>query len=96
MKNVCIAAGILLLLAMLTLPYSYYPFLRWVIFLISIYTAHSFYSNKLPAWALIFGAVAFLFNPLLPVYLSKASWIPLDFICSILFFIAGYSQKYKR
>lgn len=93
MKNVCIAAGILLLLAMLTLPYSYYPLLRWVIFLVSIYTAHTFYTSKIPAWTFVFGAIGFLFNPIFPVYLNRATWIPLDFITAILFFTAAFSIK---
>jgi ABC-type Mn2+/Zn2+ transport system permease subunit len=58
--------------------------------------AWGFYKSHLPAWAFIFGAVSFLFNPLIPVYLNKSSWIPIDFISAILFFLAAYSTRRRR
>lgn len=96
MKNLCILAGTLLLLAMSTfLPYSFYVFLRWAICLVSIYVSYGFLISKLNGWALVFGAIGIVFNPIIPIYLTKASWLPIDFIGAILFFIAGYSAKKK-
>ncbi len=96
MKWLCIVAGILLILAIPTgWPYGYYILLRWFIFISSIITAVGFYSSKLNSWVLIFGALAFIFNPLFPLYLNKSTWIPLDLIGAFLFFIAAYSIKKK-
>lgn len=97
MKWLCLASGILLLLAIPTgWPYDFYILLRWFIFFSSVYVAYGFYKSKLEAWTLIFGAIAFFFNPIFPVHLNKSSWIPIDFAATIIFFIAAYSIKKGR
>lgn len=93
-KWLCIASGVLLLLAIPSgWPYDFYILLRWVISISSIIVAYGFYKSKLTAWTFIFGAVAFLFNPIMPIYLNKSSWILIDFVSAGLFFLAGYSTK---
>ena len=93
-KWLCIASGILLLLGIpYGWPYSYYIFLRWFIFVAAIITAIGFGKSKLTGWAIVFGALAFLFNPIIPVYLNKSSWVLIDFVSAILFFLAAYSVK---
>ena len=94
MKNICISSGLLLLLAIPSFwPYGFYIFLRWAICFVSILVAYGFYKSKLNGWAMVFGAIAILFNPIFPVYLNKASWVLIDIISAILFFIAAYSNK---
>lgn len=96
-KWACIISGVMLLLAIPTgMPYDYYIVLRWVIFLSSIFVAYVFYKSHLLAWTFIFGGIAFLFNPIAPIYLSKESWVPIDLIASVLFFVAAYSVKKKK
>jgi hypothetical protein len=93
-KWLCIISGGLLLLGIPTgWPYSYYILLRWIISIASIFIAYSFYNSKLQAWALIFGAVAILFNPIVPIYFAKSTWVIFDFIGACLFFIAAFSKK---
>jgi hypothetical protein len=95
-KKLAIIAGILLLLAIPPIwPYGYYIFLRWVIFIVSIIVAWGFYKSKLTAWTFIFGAIAFLFNPIAPIHLTKSNWITIDLASSIFFFLAAYSAKKK-
>lgn len=93
-KNVCIICGILLLLAIPSWwPYGFYILLRWIISFSSVFIAYIFYKSKLPSWLFVFGAIAFLFNPIIPIYLTKSNWIAIDLISSILFFISAYSIK---
>lgn len=93
-KWLAIISGVLLVLAIPTgWPYGYYIFLRWVIFISSIIIANGFYKSGLIAWVFIFGALAFLFNPILPIYLRKASWVGIDLVAAILFFLAAYSTR---
>ncbi|HVT01120.1 MAG TPA: DUF6804 family protein [Patescibacteria group bacterium] len=93
-KWLCIASGIILILAIIpTWPYSYYVLLRWAIFISSLIVAYGFYISKVTGWALVFGAIAFLFNPIFPVYLTRQTWAPIDLISAVLFFIAGFSKK---
>jgi len=96
-KWLCLISGILLLLGIPAgWPYSYYVLLRWIILISSAIVAFGFFNSKLQAWALIFGAVAILFNPLIPIYMSKQTWIIFDFIGACLFFIAGFSFKQNK
>ena len=95
-KMISVVAGVLLLLAIPSFwPYSFYILLRWVISLFSIIVAYNFYQSKLNGWMMVFGGIAFLFNPILPVYLSKSSWILIDFVSACLFFIASSIRKTK-
>lgn len=93
-KWICVISGILLLLGIPTgWPYDYYILLRWVIFISSAIIAYNFYNSKLQGWAFVFGAIAVLFNPIYPFYLSKSTWVISDFIGAVLFFLAAISVK---
>ncbi|MDP2638163.1 MAG: hypothetical protein Q8P26_03825 [Candidatus Levybacteria bacterium] len=94
MRWLCIVSGIVLLLAIPTgWPYSFYILLRWAIFISSIIVAYGFYKSNILAWAFIFGAVAFIFNPIAPLYLGKSTWVIFDFIGAALFFLAAKAKK---
>lgn len=94
MKGLCIASGIILLLAIPTgWSSDFYILLRWTIFISSIIVAYGFYKSKILAWTFVFGAVAFLFNPIAPIYLGKSTWVIFDFIGAVIFFLAGFSNK---
>jgi FtsH-binding integral membrane protein len=78
-------AAAMLLIATSSLPYGYYQFLRWVICGIAVFIAYKSYEWK-QAWASwVFGVVAVLFNPLVPVYLTKETWRPIDMFSALLF-----------
>ncbi|HLE49041.1 MAG TPA: DUF6804 family protein [Patescibacteria group bacterium] len=96
-KLISYISGILLILAIPSglWPYGYYIFLRWVIFTTSIAIAYGFNKSGLNGWMLVFGAIAFLFNPILPVYLDKSTWVGIDLISAVLFFVASDSIKKK-
>lgn len=96
-KWLCIASGVLLLLAIPSgWPYDFYILLRWVISISAVIIANEFYKSKLNAWMMIFGGIAFLFNPLIPVHLDKSSWVLIDFVSALLFFLAGLSAKQNK
>lgn len=96
-KWLCIASAIFLLLAIPPgWPYGFYQLLRWAIFASSVVVTWGFYKSHITAWAFIFGAVALLFNPIAPIYLNKQSWVPIDFVAAVLFFLAAYATKKER
>jgi len=96
MKSICIVCGILLLLAIPSWwPYGFYILLRWIMCAVSVYVAYGFYKSKLSGWSLIFCILALVFNPIVPVYLNKVSWIPIDLFGAVLFFVVAYSIKRK-
>ena len=87
-----VASG-LLFGALATLPYGYYQMLRWVVFAVSIYIAYKSYKWG-KAWATwLFGGCAILFNPILPIYLSREIWQPIDVVCGILFILSPIFLK---
>ncbi len=96
-KWLSIIAGILLLLGMLNgWPYDYYIVLRWIVCGVAIFSAIGFSRSKLTGWVFVFGALAFLFNPIFPVYLNKSSWVGIDLISAVIFFIASSSIKKSK
>ena len=80
-----IITAVMLLLALAPWPYGYYQLLRFVVCGAAAYVAFMAY-NWQKIWAVwLFGFIAVLFNPLIPVHLSREAWQPIDIICVILF-----------
>jgi hypothetical protein len=89
-----IISGVLLLLGILNIwPYDYYTILRWVVCGVAIFNAIGFSKSELTGWVLVFISLAFLFNPLFPVYLNKSSWVGIDLISAIVFFLSAYATS---
>jgi hypothetical protein len=84
-----LAPTIILLLAVLPLPYGFYQFLRIAVAVSSGFIAFTAFSNSKHGWAISFGAVCILFNPLIPVHLSKGVWAPID-VAVAVFFLIGW------
>lgn len=75
------------------LPYGYYQLLRFVVCGVAVYVAFSAYNGQ-KMWAVwIFGFVALLFNPLIPIHLPRELWQPIDLICAILFIVMAFVLK---
>ena len=94
-RSICIASGVMAFLAIFPWVYGYYQILRVVLCISSVIVAYSFYQSHLSGWAFAFGAIAVLFNPIFPVYMNRSSWVGIDFITSLIFFIASQSTKRK-
>jgi len=69
-------------------PYGYYTLLRLVVCGASIYAL--FYLPRIsPGIAVGLVLTALLFNPIIPVHLSKPIWIPIDISVAVFLFILG-------
>ncbi len=86
---------IFLLGALGSWPYSYYQFLRWLVLGIGGYSAYLAYNYEKKIWAIIFGVIAILFNPIIPFYLSKDTWQIIDVVVAIVFFVSFYKRERK-
>ncbi|MBW8015052.1 MAG: hypothetical protein FVQ82_02625 [Planctomycetes bacterium] len=80
-------AAAMLLLALADLPYGYYQLLRLVVCGVSVYIAVTAYSWQKMWGVWLFGFIALLFNPLIPIHLSREIWQPIDVVCAILFIV---------
>ena len=69
-------------------PYGYYILLRWITCITSILVAFQAFEKNIDWAKVVFIIIAILFNPLVPIYLSRSTWIPLDIITAILFIFA--------
>lgn len=83
----------LLVIALLSLPYGYYTFLRiavtgWALFLVWFeYEERSIFTPWLIGFALIVG----LFNPIIPVHLDRDTWRIIDVAAAAFF--GGYAVR---
>jgi hypothetical protein len=75
-----VATALVLIVAVFPLPYGYYTFTRIVTCLACIVLAWSAWRpvGRSAPWAAIFTLLAILFNPIIPVHLTKKIWVVLD------------------
>jgi hypothetical protein len=83
---VCLASAALLLLAPLDWPYGYYQFLRITIAITAIWLACQVHESS-QGYALVLTLVAILYNPILPIYLDKDVWLPINLGTGIFYIL---------
>lgn len=81
-------ALVLLLIAVLPMPYGYYMLVRIYICIFSAFVAYKASVEKLNGWMWTFIIIAILFNPIIPIYLMKGLWAIIDVITAMLIFFA--------
>ena len=83
---VWIVPAVALAIALFPLPYGYYKLLRVVVCLAAIViAAHSYDKPNAGAWPLAFIALAIVFNPIIPLHLHRAVWLPVDVVAALIF-----------
>ena len=88
MKYFIILSIFMLFGAIAEWPYGYYTLLRWITCIASILVAFQAFEKNTDWAKVVFIVIAILFNPLVPIYLSRSIWIPLDIITAVLFIYA--------
>ena len=82
-----IVPAVALIVALADLPYGYYTLLRITVTIcagVLVYTTYQSRGTLTPA-ILLFGGIALLFNPLVPIYLTREIWTPIDIAVAIVF-----------
>ena len=83
-------AAVMLFGALADPPYGYYQLLRFVVCGVSLYIAYTAYTWQ-KIWAVwLFGFIAILFNPFVPLHFSKELWQSVDVICALLFVVLAF------
>jgi hypothetical protein len=79
-RTLWLGTALVLIVAAFPLPYGYYTFARIVTCLACALLAYCAYRNTPPAvlWTSAFALLAVLFNPAIPIHLTKMIWIVLD------------------
>ena len=89
----------LLLIGLADLPTGYYTLVRIVVCLVSSFSCYWSYKSdeKIGIATVTFGALALLFNPIIPVYLhDKEIWTVIDIATAILLGVRYYTLKDKK
>lgn len=76
--------------------YSYYIFLRWFVFVSSIYFAYESNKNDKKIWLISFSVLALIFNPIVPIYLKKEVWTFIDLFSAIIVFVSIFFNESKE
>ncbi len=85
-----IAPIVVMAIGFLPMPYGYYNLSRIIVCGCSLYYAYQFFQNKDNKFVWIFGFLAVLYNPIIPVHLyEKELWMFVNIITAIIFFIKG-------
>ena len=93
MKQIEIILAVLLLLCLAPMPYGYYQFVRFVAMVVFAVMAYRYYEEKKNQLAIVFGALALLFQPFIKVALGKAMWNVVDVVVSIALVVLWYRNK---
>jgi hypothetical protein len=84
-----VIAAVMLLAATGKWPYGYYQFMRWAVCAAAVFVAYKGVTFK-QVWAVcVFGAVAVLFNPLVPIHLKRATWPTFDVLAAAVFIVGA-------
>ncbi len=89
----CLITAGMLVFALTKLPYDYYKLLRFIVFGTASYGAFMSIKIKVYGWIWILGIIALIFNPIIPVYLSKGIWAVIDIITALIFIISIFIIK---
>lgn len=74
-------------------PYGFYQLVKWVVSITSLYLAYMAYKQHRTGWAWIFSIVGILFNPIVPFYLEKETWVVNDFGVAVVYLVSLFKFK---
>lgn len=94
MKPLYITVCIILGIALLPISGGFYTLVRIIVTIGAVAATIQNSSYGINIWSIIYGGMAILFNPLVPVYLhDKGAWVMIDIIAIILFIIQIVRNK---
>lgn len=94
MKLLYIAVCIILGIALLSISGGFYTLVRIIVTIGAVAATIQNSSNGINIWSIIYGGMAILFNPLVPIYLhDKSAWMMIDIIAIVLFIIQIVRNK---
>jgi hypothetical protein len=70
-------------------PNNFYTLLRWVCCAAFAYSAFTAHERNRVAWVWIFGVLAMLFNPIVPLHFQRDTWQMIDWVTISVIVVAG-------
>lgn len=97
-KALLLIPAAFLIVATMPLPYGYYTLLRLIVTIAGVFFAWSEFQThqRLTVWVLLFGFLALLFNPVIPVHLNREMWFVLDLGAAAIFIACWFFGPHTR
>ena len=70
-------------------PYGFYTLLRWICCAAFAYSAFTAHEKNRVAWVWVFGVLAMLFNPIVPLHFQRDPWQMIDWVTICVIVVAG-------
>jgi len=85
----------LLAVALLTMPYGYYTFLRLCIFGTAVLVAVGRYrsKNSVDGWVASFTLIAILYNPFIRIHLERDWWAGINLVTATIYVVSFFRQS---
>ena len=83
-------AGLLVVAALLAPPYGFYRFMRIAISIVALYYSYHFLQSSRPFLTFIFLILAVLYNPIYPIYQTRAIWQPINLASAAYFILVAF------
>ena len=97
MKYIYLALAALLLLCLFHMPYGFYTLVRFVAMIVFVIIAYKYGAEEKMGVAIVAGALALLFQPLIKITLGRVVWNVVDVIAAIaLIALFIYELKNKK
>ena len=77
----------ILLIALAPMPYGYYTLLKVIVCGVFTWAALITYSKKPSYLPWVFALLAAMFNPIIPIILSKELWVPIDIGAALFLYL---------
>ena len=89
-----IPAILLFIAPLISFPYGFYTLLRIIVTLTSAVIIYQSYKiNRINEYSIIFLFILILYNPLIPIYLSREVWLPINFATSGIYLYTLFKIK---
>ncbi len=90
--------AVMSLAAILPLPYDYYLVLRLVVPIAAAVVAWNLYQldRQVSGLVVAFVLIGIIFNPILPLHLSRLVWFPINLASGVLFALVAFTNPFPR
>ena len=95
LSRVVVALAIALLLCLFPMPYGYYTLVRFAAMIVFAVMAYKYYQQSKEAMAVLFVALAILFQPFFKIVLGRLMWNAVDVVVAIVLLLLWYKNREK-
>ena len=90
-----IPGALLVVAPIISFPYGFYTFLRLSISISAGFIIYLINKKvkKVDTISIIFAVIVILYNPIIPIHLTREIWMPINFISAVVYFYGFYKIK---